>query len=57
LLNPGDALALQGAAVAAALQGKESLALDCLERLSRVDPEKAASVRRRLGLGPGAIGP
>jgi protein O-mannosyl-transferase len=54
-LRPDDALALHGATVACAEQGQDARALEYLARLTRVDPGKAAEVRRRLG--PGAPRP
>jgi tetratricopeptide (TPR) repeat protein len=50
--RPNDVLALHGATIACATLGKDARALDYLAQLERVDPAKAAEVRRRLGVAP-----
>jgi tetratricopeptide (TPR) repeat protein len=50
--TPDNPLALHGAAVARAELGDSAGALAYLARLERVDPARAAGLRRQLGLAP-----
>jgi len=56
-LRPDDPVALHGAAVASTALGENARALVYLGRLAKVAPEKAAEVRRRLGIAPKAPEP
>ncbi len=50
--RPDDPMALHGAAVARAVLGDSATALRYLARLQRVDPSRAAQLRRDLGMSP-----
>ena len=50
--RPDDPMALHGAAVARAVLGDSATALQYLARLQRVDPSRAAVLRRDLGMSP-----